>query len=592
MTNKNENSSIFLPLCQKCNEILYIQNNPENFSIDCICANDDNHNVNNIFYETFERFYMKEKNLTKCSKCCCILNKDIYRCNDCQFLYCNCCITKHIKSTNHEKFTIFNENKCPTHNRNYSNYCYDCNKNFCISCKKTKEHKNHSTDCYIDIIPSLSNLKILKQKFENKINIQNKLIEKIKIWKNTVINRTNELIKNLQLEISLIKNFIENFNNEIRNIAYFLNINNIIENIKDISNDDLKDFYNTNIFHKENEFMFKVLKNIGTKINNEKKTKYELKYVLSLPLKQIEKLNNDFFFYPDEKNGELLICSYLSGEKKSKKGYFQYENAHCIKFTDPIFSITHSDKNKQIYICLLNEKKVKILNYDLINPKLEIDKNEIVSNIKDYIDHFNKCISLENKYFVTVDNKNITLWKKKKKKFYLVKNVDLRSKTLDILLMDENCFISSQPGNFTLTIYNNKNLSKIKTISNIYCVNSKNCLIKAKEKYIIVNVCFGIAVISIKYKELIQYVEDINSLPQQKFFTYDGNEYIYTFEITDTLFNKKKITLMRLKFDEREIAFDKEVVAFKDVEIIKGITYMDSEIILYGDEIDVIEINY
>ena len=96
----------------------------------------------------------------------------------------------------------------------------------------------------------------------------------IKIWKNTVVNRTNELIKNLQLEISLIKNFFENFNNEIRNIAYFLNINNIIENIKDISNDDLKDFYNTNIFHKENEFMFKVLKNIGTKINNEKKKKY------------------------------------------------------------------------------------------------------------------------------------------------------------------------------------------------------------------------------------------------------------------------------------------------------------------------------
>ena len=64
--------------------------------------------------------------------------------------------------------------------------------------------------------------------------------------------------------------------------------------------------------------MFKVLKNIGTKINNDKKTKYELKYVLSLPLKQIEKLNNDFFFTQMKKmENYLYVLTFL--EKKNQK---------------------------------------------------------------------------------------------------------------------------------------------------------------------------------------------------------------------------------------------------------------------------------
>ena len=142
---KEENllSKCYYPCCSRCKGILKIFFN-DNFTINYECENDENHKKENIYFETLERFYIKEKVFECCKKCNKNLESDNkYICEECKNIYCNICFLsdEHIK--NDIKKLNIKTNKCKLHQSVLNYYCIDCKKNICIGCLKINDNGSH-----------------------------------------------------------------------------------------------------------------------------------------------------------------------------------------------------------------------------------------------------------------------------------------------------------------------------------------------------------------------------------------------------------------------------------------------------------------
>lgn len=209
--NKNLLKKFYIPLCRKCNGILNIKINPLNFSIEYECEFNKYHNDIDIFFKTFERFYLKEQKINGCSKCNLNLeNSEICFCEKCKCFYCNKCCFEDITKNGHKNITFEkNINRCNKHNYNFNSYCIECKENICLYCIN---HKNHNIKDFKEIIPSLNDIQILINKIKERFEYYNLLIEKINSWKKEVIRKTEELKQNLRDEISLFEKIIINYN--------------------------------------------------------------------------------------------------------------------------------------------------------------------------------------------------------------------------------------------------------------------------------------------------------------------------------------------------------------------------------------------
>ena len=124
---------------------------------------------------------------------------EFYRCLNCGLNLCPLCKSNHDK--NHNIINYENRNYiCDIHNQNYDKYCKDCNKNICMNC--SKEHKNHNSIYYGDILPN-ENIKEEINEFQNYIkelknNIQN------------IINNLNNIIENFDIYYNIINDVISN----------------------------------------------------------------------------------------------------------------------------------------------------------------------------------------------------------------------------------------------------------------------------------------------------------------------------------------------------------------------------------------------
>ena len=227
---------IYFPSCKECDGLLNITINPINFSVEYICDKCLFHYNKNIFFKTFERFYLKEQEIYECKKCDLNLEKsEFYKCEECKSFYCGKCCLEDIKNNNHKK--IFYEksiNKCNEHNCNFYGYCVKCIKNICLLCLKENDiHKNHTIKYFSEIVPSLNDIENLKKSIKEKKNYYNNLIEKIDIWKKEVFRKAEQLKQNLKDEISFIEKIINNYNYSFENYTYFKlfnTIKNYIEN--------------------------------------------------------------------------------------------------------------------------------------------------------------------------------------------------------------------------------------------------------------------------------------------------------------------------------------------------------------------------
>ena len=163
---------IFIPTCKECKNILNIKINPLNFSLEYKCEYNEKHNSSdNIYFKTFERFYLDQK------KCKNTIKTSKY--NKSEKNYSSDCFSNNDEDNCSNLF--INDSKCVKHNYNFVAYCLDCKSNLCLFCiKESNKHDSHVIKNYNDLMQNLNEVENLKKKIEEKIKHTNILIEKNK----------------------------------------------------------------------------------------------------------------------------------------------------------------------------------------------------------------------------------------------------------------------------------------------------------------------------------------------------------------------------------------------------------------------------
>lgn len=172
-----------------------------------------------------------------------------------------------------------------------------------------------------------------------------------------------------------------------------------------------------------------------------------------------------------------------------------------------IFSISNSIYNDEIYICLNDEKTICIIKYNLNGEKFIFNIYHM-KNYKNVRAHFNKCIDLSKNLLAAYDNKCVYIFERNKNtnEYLINKRISTKTKTMDLLLINSNYFVSAQPKSESIWFFDIRTLKIEKSINEIDSISSPNCLLLFKEN-IIVNFKRGLTIISSKLKEKIQYIQ-------------------------------------------------------------------------------------
>ena len=518
----NNNSKFYYPYCResRCNGVLKIKIN-DNYTLDYECDENINHKGNKIYFKNFENNYLIENNIEKCFICKKYLEKEFkFKCNICNKFYCpDICFLydEHIKN-NLSNLSITN-NKCSIHKQQFSFYCIDCKKYLCKYCMKDDNildmHKknDHAIQNLIQLIPSKNEINDFIYKIDKISKNYENIINSIEQWEKQLINKSEKLKRGLKSQIELFKKMFLNYNQYFHNYAYYSNFN-IIKNYLNSFNEENKDLFNS--CHKF-EKQTKILMNFFKKMDKNMPIKYEIKYY---PIEEntiVTKLNENFFIEYRYNYDKIYLHNYIN--KKVK----------VINHNEQIFSLFNSIKNKQVYACLSDTKKIIFFDYNLEKGWIKLSKNEIEDNI-DINNNFNKCIDISDDYLASSDEVSICIWGKEKLRkekkgqkyeYRIINRIMLNEKTIDLLFINNEYFISAQPDNNSITYINTNSLEIDKIILNIDCTDSTDCLYLLKNQIIIK--CFkGIAIISVKTKELIQYIKMTKNCLQKKLF-YDEN---------------------------------------------------------------------
>ena len=355
-----DSTKIIIPTCQKCNGFLNILINPLNFSIEYSCKNNKSHKDKNIYFKTFERFYLKENRLKQCSNCLNILeNSEYFDCDICKKKYCCKCYIEDIQKNGHKnKENNYINNRCPIHCNDLTEYCSNCNKNICISCTMSVEHKNHKIVCFRKCMPSDQKIESLKIRIKEKSKFYENLIQKIDEWNRKITQKIEELKQNLRDELSLLEKIIFNFNNNFRDYTYFENFNYINNNITNTTNNQyLLEFYNSLSFEKQTEIIMTIFKYMGKYVNlNKDKNGYPEIIQSNFIYKYIKKIDDNYFVGYNENNKNIHFLYYNKNKNK-------LELINQL-FIGDIYSISKSTLENKIFICLSNKKEIKIIDYD------------------------------------------------------------------------------------------------------------------------------------------------------------------------------------------------------------------------------------
>jgi len=517
--------SIIYPSCTKCEGMLNIKFN-NNLYLDFCCDKNENHKGEQIFFPTFEKFYFKENNV-RCSKCNNnLLNRYIFEV-DCKNnkeqkgdkIFCSNCFQEIYENIKMDNFSLnIKSNKCKLHDSSLNHYCIECKKNICIFCIIEDEmgiHKNHNIKNIENFIPNPNEIDNLKKRIKQKSKIYKELINKINIWKNKIITKTEQLIENLEKEMLILDKIVMNFNNKFMNYTYYINFSHLNYFVKNINNEYLINF-NKNLDFREqclnliDLFTLFYPKKLTTKIL---KTNIEHYHFLDgiMP----EKINNHFYF--DKSKSSIINYNKYN---INKFAYFR----KLKDFSEEIYTISLSLDRQIIYACLNNKKVVKFLNFD----QIQFSKiNKEIIDIEDTYSHFNKCIQLTEKYLATADDYYIKIWKNNNKEQLEVEiKIVINSKTSDLLLVNNEYFISSQPYKKTIIIININTFEISKTISNVDSIDSQNSLLSL-QNFTIINCKKGIQLLFKETKEIIQNIQILeNDSWKKELYVYNNRLYV------------------------------------------------------------------
>ena len=227
-----------------------------------------------------------------------------------------------------------------------------------------------------------------------------------------------------------------------------------------------------------------------------------------------EKINNKYYF--DKSNNSI---------KKYNKNKDKFINCWKLNdFKDKIYTISLSLDKKIIYACLKDKKIKKFFYFD--EKKIFMQNKEIIDE-EDIDSHFNKCIQLTDKYLASADNNSIKIWKNNnKEQFEIEKKVSIGAKSSDLILINDEYFISSQPEEKTITIININTFEISNTILNIDCIDSQNSFFNL-HNFVVINCLKGIQLLFKETREITQNIQDFDDeLKNKDLYVYNNRLYI------------------------------------------------------------------
>ena len=539
----NLNSEFYMPVCSidDCNGILKLDFDLNNFKVNYKCEKNKEHIGENISLENFKKFNIKKKRINKCSKCSLNLeNEWEYKCYLCDKLYCPMCLfdDEHIKFGANVISKRFN--KCQLHNYAKNNYCIDCCEHMCDLCKINETCRDHNVKNVLEIIPSINKINSLEKKIkEMKIYTQNVIISLDK-WLIKLSENINSLKQNLELTIEIFEQLFTNFSQQFLNYHYQYNFTYFTQLIDNNYNDFLNKFYNSKSFEEQTRNLFEILGHNREEIKEKNANLKELNNFNNGNGK-LTKINDDYFFYFSDIKNVVNISFYLKDKESQKDSIYYFKNSR-IEFKDIIYSISPSINLKKIYVCLQNKKIIKIFDLDLENETMKLSDEQIKSKASIPNDHYNKCIELGNDLLATADNYKISVWKRNRKSFIRTSDLKFSEKPFDLLLVNNNYFITSLYLSKVIIFISTERNEIIDEIKNIDTVCSEECFILYKD-YIIVNCIKGFALISTETKKLIKYINNFEGYFNKK-LCIDSKDYLYI------LGNNNNTSIMKIRFDE------------------------------------------
>ena len=527
-TNENK---FYYPFCRNpgCDGVLKIKINRNNFSLDYECDKNKEHNGKNIYFKTFERFYLKEMIKDKCKRCNSFLENTIkYKCKSCENYYCSSCFIfhKHIKQ-NINNIKIIST-KCNNHNANIMHYCIKCKKYLCNYCLKNKNtHQEHITKNLYNLMPSKQTI----NKIKNRIKEYDEIMNDIDIWLKEFEQKIKRLKQNLKDEKELFQKLILNFNQSFINYSYFTNFSYLNKYSKCFNNEYLDNFSKSSTFEDKGKLLFEYLIHEKNKLL---KSEPEIEIYNNNILRNcniinnsiIVKISDNYFFKYSEIERKVKIVKYKIKDNKI------IEDIKAEKtFSSRIYDVSifnNLDNTYTIYACISNNKTITVFNFD--------SENYVLSNSEDKIykpenGHFKKIIQLPHEFVVTSDDDYyIDIWIKEQEtgeKYSYLKDIKLKHDISDILFVNSEYFISSQNYDKKIYFYDIKSLSIEKSLNNIDCSATQNSLFVFNDEYIIKKKKKGFALIYIKTKEFVQYIEDYINKYEKKELYLDSNNVIY-----------------------------------------------------------------
>lgn len=557
---KIDEDNCLFPICKEenCGGILRLEINDDKYDIKYKCEKNCEHK-GNLYYKTFERFYLRKIHFEKCSNCSIILETNSqYKCIECQKFYCCKCYStdEHIKNDITKLNTFFKA--CPIHQTKLNDYCVDCGEEICIFCFKYKNenpHKDHKIIYLLNMMPSSNEIYSLKQKIKEKSKVYANLIFSIDIWKKK-LNRKIELLKEkLMNEIIVLKKLFNNYSQYYINYTHFKNFIYFNKKIKLFNNDYFNKFSKTINFEEQTRNMFQIL--FKTNFDKEEKVRSLTHIKISNPYFIGKVIDNIILIYAND-------CVFLlSNNNKDNKLYIL--NNTKILFNYKIDSISTFKEKNQIYACLKSEKIIKIFEYNLKEEKLKLLDEEIKLDF-----YPRKCIALNKNYLAAANEETIILYSKRGC-IKVANNMDI----CDILRVDNNYFIYSKKN--SILFYNYSDNSHENKIMKINPINLFDSLVLTKDN-IIINCVDGIAVVSIKNKELIQYVKNYLDDSYKLICNINDNN-IYVLYINYYHY------LLTVKFDFFEGEFvEKEIIRVKDINDFKPNIYAGIKILNMGND--------
>ena len=195
--NLKKSKTIICPKCQQ--NIKYVFRDYKITLFDC----KNNHEIKDILLNEFEKTQLIDESKIICDEC-----KDndksqtyenkFYTCVDCKENLCLLCKSK----SPHDSHNIIDYDErnfiCYTHNESYNSYCENCKMDLCLICEK--DHKQHKTISYSELIPDSKLLKTKLDKLRTKIDEYKNYIDEI-------IQKLNNVMKNFEIYYK-INNYI------------------------------------------------------------------------------------------------------------------------------------------------------------------------------------------------------------------------------------------------------------------------------------------------------------------------------------------------------------------------------------------------